>query len=614
MMVSFFFKIGNGRGFELENCMHLLQMKTWQEYFKLSPWTSLFGGLSTLLLVGMIVFCARLLVWCFQSLFHQKRSATVISLLVLTGSICCFTFFYNPCAELGHFFYMFRQKSNYIEMKATAYQNVGMRITPKSAPMIKATPGKNLVYIILESTENTFLDESKFPGLLPHLKKFHQESQHFDNISMNPNATLTFGAMFSALTGSYMTPIHLAHGVNQPWNPNIGSKMSSLSRILHQAGYKQYFLVGCSDNFAGTGEFMKDQHYDFVWSGIDKSLRNASYDFSVRDSVTYEQAWRFFQKAAEEKKPFNITLLTVDAHGPNGFYSPEEPAFPKNTTSNNLFNAMYASDVALGKFLERIEQHPVYENTCVVITNDHDAHVYTNVHEILETNPNRKLIFLIKNSSVKDYAPDTEGRTFDIGPTILDAMNVQHDYLFPLGQSLYHETDPRRLIHSETQELAVAVYTLLKSNFDAKMPATVKLSDAPFPMLEFGNQKYPLCVNFACDLPKDEELFVLDLEDLSPEKNPHCYSLVSEFLNKNKKRNEFIFLGINSPDLRDKYQTPKSGKYILGVSYRGQKIFHASNHFTECRISAEELAEFYKRVGTDSTKENDVLPKSDLKN
>ena len=413
MFYLYLFKMTNFGGLNLENVYHLLCFQGWLEFMYMDPLLAAGGILALILLICFTFFLTCLLSWCVEGYNERGMKAAFSGLCVFFTAL----FLYNNVVllQLGDIVKDVAFAQKYVALKEEDYNAHGIKLCPLPWQKVQASPGKNLVYIILESTELTFLDQKLFPGLLPNLLHFHESTQSFENMSMAQNAKTTFGAMYSAMTGSYLTPAH-AKGW---WNPNISSSFSSLSKILHNAGYEQHFLVGHSGNFAGTENFIKDQLYDFFWSGIDPKTRISHPKYCVRDSVVFGQAWRTFQKMAEKNIPFNITVLTSDAHGPNGFYSPEEPAYPYPSPYSRLFNAMYASDYALGDLIGKIKNHPKYKDTCIVITCDHLAHYYTACTEVLQQSPRRRLLFLIDNSAVKSWKSDLTALTPFVLPMVV---------------------------------------------------------------------------------------------------------------------------------------------------------------------------------------------------
>ena len=494
------------------------------------------------------------------------------------------------------------QSDKYKNCDEKFFLNLGIKTTILDSHLIQATPGKNLILIILESTEQNYLNEKKFPQLLPNLRNFYQSCQKFTNISMAPNATITFGAMYSMFTGSILDPRHLLQGINSVHNPRIGARLSSFPKILHKAGYHQYFVVGCSGNVIGTESFVCSQQFDTVWFGIDRKKRVTISmaenginvpNFSLHDSEVYKQAWEFFQKASLEKKPFNITLLTMDAHGPNGIYDKNEPAYPLNSPPKykNLFNAMYASDVALGQFLEKIANHPVGKDTVIVIVSDHLAHSYTCTSELLGKINDRRLLFGIKNSSRKSAFQDISGKTFDIAPTILDALGVKHNFKFPLGESLYNTKYPQRLIETEEQLVALSYYTKLKSNMAENLPVDVIAKNNPYPHLLAGNIQIPEVIDKIADLPKENEFIVLPISSKLKidAMSMKYFKSFAQFIEGNKKEKAFIFLTNNTAEIAKYYKLSNQKGMVLGITINNRNLIDFAPSFEQLFISKEKI-------------------------
>ena len=569
-LIFFIFKMANFGGLNLENVYHLVCFQGWLDFMYMDPLLAAGGILVLILLICFTFFLTYLLSWCVGDYNGRGTKAAFSGLFIFFTAL----FFYNNVVflQLGDIMKEFAFSQKYVTLKQEEYDAHGIKLCPLPWHKVQASPGKNLVYIILESTELTFLDQKLFPGLLPNLLHFRESAQSFENMSMAHNARITFGAMYSAMTGSYLTPAH-AKGW---WNPNITSSFSSLSKVLHNAGYEQHFLIGHSGDFAGMENFIIDQQYDSFWSGIDCEKRTSTWEYCVRDSAVFRQAWRTFQKLAEKNTPFNITLLTTDAHAPHGFYSPEEPAYPYPSAYPKLYNAMYASDHALGDFIKKIKDHPKYKDTCIVITSDHLAHYYAACTDILQQSSRRRLLFLIDNSSVKSWKADVPALTFDIAPTILDSMGVKHNYRFPLGESLYQNPDPRRLNYTKEQERVLYFYVLLKNeNRNLNFPLEVSVHINPFPLLQINSHRLPLLIGDANDTPRDGEILVVRL---SRKNEPirwrtHYFKSFSSFhFFLNSKPGDIIFLGktgterLAGMELQSEPQT-----YFLGSIIHGKK-------------------------------------------
>ena len=588
---------GNLMGFNVENLLHLTNLRSMLEFLKFNP-NYLWEFPLSILLLAVCVFVSA-----FSMIFActPKPSKHIYNKLLVSviAAAAIYFFFWNfsPLHDFIAIYKSLREVKKYLSLDKTKYIEYGVKVTDKTANDITASPGKNLVFIILESTELAYLDEKKFPGLLPNLQKRHKKFQSFENMSMASNASLTFGGMFSMMTGSCLTAEYLTQGTNSHTKTYVGNRLSSFPKILNKAGYWQCFLAGHSGNFAGTENFVKSQLYDETWFGVDRSKREPSWEFSLRDSKVFEKAWEFFQTAAARKKPFNITLLTVDAHGPHGFHDPSEVKYPfPDKLNDKLYNAMYASDHALGKFLDRIEKHPEGKNTCIVIVSDHLAHSYSVSTPILEKEPHRRLLFLIGNSVKSKYEQDIYSMTFDIAPTVLAAMGVKHDYIFPLGENLYSETDVKRLQSSEQQMHALQIYIKLKSAPPTHINNGIKIAYQPYPHIVVGELAIPLRYGSVCDRLRNEDWYILPIpqHQILNASELIYYSSEKEYAEKKNDFRDHVFVAGISADSAKRLKLPSKTGFVLGIVTKGKSLVKFAESAETLSFSSAEIKKIIK--------------------
>ena len=179
--------------------------------------------------------------------------------------------------------------------------------------------------------------------------------------------------------------------------------------------------------------------------------------------------------------------------------------------------------------------------------------------------------------------------TFDIAPTILDAMGVKHNYRFPLGESLYQNPDPRRLNYTKEQERVLSFYVLLKNeNRNLRFPLEISVHTNPFPFLQINSHRLPLLIGEANDTPREGETLAVRL----PRKNEpirwrthyfKSFSFFQVFLNSNP--GDIIFLGksgserLPGMDLQSEPQT-----YFLGSIIHGKKQIIFDKKITNLKL------------------------------
>lgn len=353
----------------------------------------------------------------------------------------------------------------------TDYIRFGIKRNIPDRDDVTAIPGKNLVLVYLESTENSYLDEARFPGLLTNTRKLMEEAIVFEEVQPAEYATFTFGALFASQSGYDLTDLQLAGRLgNDGVNPAIGNRLSSLPGILKKAGYFLSFMNSASFNFAGAGVMLSELGYDELWAAEEQPEEvRERFGFKgqwggCRDTMLFRFGAKKFRSLSRNGRPFLLTLLTIDAHHPNGFTAPTGPVYSlPGRNPSQLLTAIYRTDLALGKFVEQLKKHPAWKDTVLFVVTDHLAMNGASTIHMLRENPRRRLLAFALNAGAPRRIT-VKGKTFDLAPTLLELAGVRHNYRFPLGESLLGNPDPRRLRgDSQTAKPALEKLLLTKS-------------------------------------------------------------------------------------------------------------------------------------------------------
>lgn len=294
---------------------------------------------------------------------------------------------------------------------------------------------RNLVYIFLESMENTFADTENGGAFdfnaIPELTRLSEENENFSGSSGVLNgghsmtgSTWTMGAMFAQTSGLPLT-INIDKNAMSTQESFIPGAVT-LGDILAEEGYNQTLLLGSDAAFGGRelyftqhgGYTMRDHNYYthngylpedyFVWWGYE-------------DKYLFEYAREEVTKLASEDAPFNLTMLTVDTHFTDGYYCDLcREDFPGDQYSN----VMACSSRQTYEFVKWLQEQPFYENTTIVISGDHptmDSAYCAGIDPTYE----RTVYTTVINAPV---SPETdefrEFSTMDMYPTTLAALGV----------------------------------------------------------------------------------------------------------------------------------------------------------------------------------------------
>ena len=148
--------------------------------------------------------------------------------------------------------------------------------------------------------------------------------------------------------------------------------LTGVGELLENNGYQNYFMCG-SDAVFGGRKNLFEQHgdyiiYDYLTAKEEGFISEDYYEFwGMEDSKLYEYAKKKLDVISKEQMPFNLTLLTVDTHFPNGYICEE---------CDDTYGEQYANVIACASrqamnFIEWAKEQEWYETTTIVIVGDH---------------------------------------------------------------------------------------------------------------------------------------------------------------------------------------------------------------------------------------------------
>ncbi len=314
---------------------------------------------------------------------------------------------------------------------------------------------RNLIYIFLESMENTFSDPSAggkvTDNFIPELTELANNNLSFKGPSGKGGAysyvgtRWTAAALFAQTSGMIIkVPIDFnQYGDDGEYMPGI----TTLGDILAKEGYEQSVLFGSDGKFAARDVYFKEHGnynvidiYAIKNGGHGEKLPEDYWEWwGFEDAKLFEYAKVELTRLASLDKPFNFTTLTADTHFPDGYVCEKCP----DKYEEQYANVLSCSSKQVYEFVEWIKAQDFYENTTIIISGDHltmdpkflaeidPEYVRTSYNCIINPAPN--------------VAPAREYRefgTFDMFPTTLAAMGVkiQGDRL-GLGTNLFANVD-----------------------------------------------------------------------------------------------------------------------------------------------------------------------------
>lgn len=193
-------------------------------------------------------------------------------------------------------------------------------------PAAVSSTRKNLVMIYVESLEAGYGRPDVFGrDLLASLSKLQPLS--FDAYEQLPGTGYTIAAIVSTQCGVPLQTVGFLDGNLQGEKAeHFLPRAVCLSDLLSSQGYRNVFMGGAALEFSGKGKFMSQHHFDEAygraeWSKLGTPKSRLS-GWGLHDDELFEHAKAKLRELHEAKRPFNLTILTVDSHSPSGYLSP----------------------------------------------------------------------------------------------------------------------------------------------------------------------------------------------------------------------------------------------------------------------------------------------------
>ena len=326
---------------------------------------------------------------------------------------------------------------------------------------------RNLVYLYLESMEITYasLEDGGFNEVsrIPELTALAYEkgNESFSGSSGRLNGAIsaygsgwTMAAIFAQTSG---LPLKISiNGNKMDSQESFFPGVTALGDILEKEGYRQAFLIGSDAEFGGRALYMENhggyELWDYHWALETGNIpENYNVFWGYEDEKLFEIAKKTLSELSEGDEPFNLTMLTVDTHHPDGYHC----ELCGDSFDGQYDNAIACTDRQAAEFIRWLKEQPFYENTTVVIAGDHPSMKSGYMSEVAKKD--RKVYTLILNGAAVNEKPDQyrEYTTMDLFPTTLAAIgaDIGGDML-GLGVNLYsgHSTLAERYSLSEINE------------------------------------------------------------------------------------------------------------------------------------------------------------------
>ncbi|MCL1851698.1 MAG: LTA synthase family protein [Peptococcaceae bacterium] len=310
-------------------------------------------------------------------------------------------------------------------------------IDPRAVNLVFPEQKKNLIYIMLESIENTYVSHDEGGGmsenLIPELTTLARKHTSFSNTDSFCggavplySCTFTIGSTVGQTSGMPFTlPLDNSRINSLGDFVDFLPGAYSIGEILDLEGYHQVYAIGSGAAFAGRDKYFT-QHGNYTIKDYGSAPKDdiIPEDYHVwwgmEDVKLYDYAKQELLILAAADQPFNLTMLTVDTHAVGGYVCELCP----EKYDDQYANVIACASRQLGAFVQWIQGQDFYQDTVIVICGDHNS-VDAGFFKELAADYQRTTYNVFINSFAEES--NQYNRTFsplDMFPTTLAAMGV----------------------------------------------------------------------------------------------------------------------------------------------------------------------------------------------
>ncbi|MGH7848148.1 MAG: LTA synthase family protein [Candidatus Binatia bacterium] len=289
---------------------------------------------------------------------------------------------------------------------------------------------RNVIIFVLESVAADYVyGENAIPsGVIPEIKKYQRHAAVFENIYAHAPASNK--SLVSMLCSVY--PLISYKSLTQE-NPH--ARLTSISAILKQQGYRTGFFASGDTRFQRGDEFLSHQRFDLMVSYKNLRCEKKSFTYSntewpFQNSYDDECILEPFTTWAgnQDRRAFFAVLWPVQTHQPYSIAGRENKFAVASEAFNRYLNALRHTDRILGELLAWLESRQLLESTIVVVVGDHGEAFgqhgqWTHASHIYEENV-RVPLLLINRRLFNAQKYEKIGGLIDIAPTIMELLQI----------------------------------------------------------------------------------------------------------------------------------------------------------------------------------------------
>ncbi len=286
---------------------------------------------------------------------------------------------------------------------------------------IKASKGKNIIVLSLESLEKGYMGE-KLAGLTPNLRRLSKEYTLFD-MQQSPAGGWTSASMYTAITG---VPAFFGTHGNSVFQKSYENKITSLTDVLNVAGYDLEYFIGKKE-YSGIDDMLKTLGFT-VKSEKDFQEKYEEVSWGIQDKDLFHEFKKELKLKKDSEVPFALFLSTIATHFPNGVPDKRiDSLLPPQKSRLELMAS--ATDYFVGDLVDFLGKEGMLANTVFYIYPDH---LLMGTKSRVVDDFDERSLYLLTNANPADigYPPDKEITQIDIPKIILKGAGIETNAKF----------------------------------------------------------------------------------------------------------------------------------------------------------------------------------------
>ena len=289
---------------------------------------------------------------------------------------------------------------------------------------------KNVVVLIVESfgreyigALNKNLENGQYKGYTPYVDELVSKSVTFSRSFCNGRKSIDGMPSILSSIPMFVEPFFLT--------PASMNDVSGIAKLLVGEGYQTAFFHGAQRGSMGFMAFARSTGFQDYYGREDfnaDSRFDGDKDFDGMWAIWDEPFLQYYAtKMSEMKEPFMTAVFTASSHHPYEIPEKYREVYPEEGII--MHKCIRYTDMAIGKFFEKVSKEPWFKNTIFVMTSDH-----TNMsdHDYYQTDIggfcSPIIIYEPGNTERQPEIQNKIAQQIDIMPTVMGMLGYQKPY------------------------------------------------------------------------------------------------------------------------------------------------------------------------------------------